>query len=142
MRFTSATVMAVVAAAAATSSSSLSATTGVAAFTPSKTAAFGVSRTNSMVATKLHQSTTTTETETTAERAKRKKDERLRIFKSDQFHRKGFKEVREGVEQTMGEQYESSVVEELKQSNYVIQKDGVKVYLAKVCMCSVYSCRV
>jgi len=60
-----------------------------------------------------------------------KKAGRLGFFKSEQFHRKGFKEVREDVEETIKAQYESSLVDDLKSSNYVIEKDGVKVYLAK-----------
>jgi len=54
------------------------------------------------------------------------------MMKSDRFYRKGFKEVREGVEQEMGEQFESDVVNDLKQHDYMIERDGVKVYLAKV----------
>ena len=55
-------------------------------------------------------------------------------MKSKQFHRQGFKEVRQKVEGTMSEQFKSELVEQFKQSNYVIEKDGVKVYLAKVCV--------
>ena len=61
-----------------------------------------------------------------------KKDERLRMMKSQQFHRKGFKEVREDVESTMMEQFKGEIVEDLRKSNYVMERDGVKVYLAKV----------
>ena len=53
-------------------------------------------------------------------------------MKSDRFYRKGFKEVRDDVEEEMGEQFESEVVKDLKESNYMIERDGVKVYLAKV----------
>jgi len=60
-----------------------------------------------------------------------KKAGRLGFFKSEQFHRKGFKDVREDVEETVKTQYESSLVDDLKSSNYVIEKDGVRVYLAK-----------
>lgn len=76
----------------------------------------------------LKMSTTTPEQE---ERARSKKEERLRFMKNDQFHRRGFKEVREGVEQTMGEQFESDLVEQFKTNDFVIEKDGVKVHLAK-----------
>jgi 4-hydroxy-3-methylbut-2-enyl diphosphate reductase len=80
-------------------------------------------------ATLLRQSTTpTTEQE---EARTSKKEERLRMMKSDQFHRKGFKETREEVEKRMGDQFESDIVKELKTSNYVMERDGVKVYLAK-----------
>jgi hypothetical protein len=63
-----------------------------------------------------------------------KKAERLRFMKSDQFHRQGFKEVRNKVETTMGEQFESTLVKDLKASNYVVERDGVRVHLAKVCV--------
>jgi 4-hydroxy-3-methylbut-2-en-1-yl diphosphate reductase len=86
--------------------------------------------------TRLYQSTATPTEEslpaTEEERKKRKKDERLRMMKSKQFHRQGFKEVREKVEGTMSEQFKSELVEQFKNNNYVIEKDGVKVYLAKV----------
>jgi 4-hydroxy-3-methylbut-2-en-1-yl diphosphate reductase len=60
-----------------------------------------------------------------------KKEDRLKFMKSDKFHRRGFKEVREKVERDVQEQYQSEVVGELKSSNYVVEKDGVKVHLAK-----------
>jgi 4-hydroxy-3-methylbut-2-en-1-yl diphosphate reductase len=66
------------------------------------------------------------------ERKMTKKDERLRFMKSDNFYRQGFKEVRGAVEDVMGKQFKSSTVDELKSSNYVMDRDGVKVYLAKV----------
>ena len=53
-------------------------------------------------------------------------------MKSDNFHRKGFKDAREGVEAAMNRQYQSEIVKTLKESNYLLEKDGVKVYLAKV----------
>lgn len=67
------------------------------------------------------------------EKPKTKKDERLRMMKSKHFYRKGFKEVRDDVEQTMEEQFKSEIVDDLKSSNYVMERDNVKVYLAKVC---------
>jgi 4-hydroxy-3-methylbut-2-en-1-yl diphosphate reductase len=62
----------------------------------------------------------------------KKKEDRLNFMKSDRFHRRGFKEVRDKVESAVQEQFQSSLVDNLKSSNYVINKDGVKVYLAKV----------
>ena len=62
----------------------------------------------------------------------KKKEDRLTFMKSEQFHRRGFKEVRDQVESSIQEQYQSPLVDDLKSSNYVIEKDGVKVYLAKV----------
>ena len=67
----------------------------------------------------------------TEERAASKKEERLRMMKSPQFNRQGFKEVRQGVEKSMAEQFKGNVVQELKESNYIMERDGVKVYLAK-----------
>jgi hypothetical protein len=64
-----------------------------------------------------------------------KKDDRLRMMKSEQFHRRGFKEVREDAEMRLEQEYMSDLVKDLKSSNYVMEKDGVKVYLAKVCVC-------
>jgi 4-hydroxy-3-methylbut-2-en-1-yl diphosphate reductase len=61
-----------------------------------------------------------------------KKEERLRFMKSDQFYRMGFKDVRKSVEGVMETQFKGKTVDELKSSNYVMQRDGVKVYLAKV----------
>ena len=77
---------------------------------------------------------TAEETEVTEEQERRrtKKDERLRMMKSDRFYRKGFKEVREDVESVMEEQFQSELVDDLKGNNYVIEREGVKVHLAKV----------
>jgi 4-hydroxy-3-methylbut-2-en-1-yl diphosphate reductase len=61
-----------------------------------------------------------------------KKSERLRFMKSDQFHRQGFKEVRKAVESTMQEQFQSSLVQDLRSNDFVIERDGVRVHLAKV----------
>ena len=82
----------------------------------------------------LRQSSATDQDEATAAAESRntKKEERLRMMKSSQFHRRGFKEVREQVEDRMAGEYESPLVKELRSSNYVMEKDGVKVYLAKV----------
>ena len=71
-----------------------------------------------------------------------KKEDRLRFMKTNQFYRKGFKEVREDVENTMQEQFKSELVDDLKESNYVIERNGVKVYLAKVCCMLCYCCSV
>jgi len=61
----------------------------------------------------------------------KKKEDRLNFMKSDRFHRRGFKEVRGKVESDVQEQYQSALVNDMKSANYVIEKDGVKVYLAK-----------
>jgi hypothetical protein len=68
----------------------------------------------------------------TAPKSSTKKEDRLRFMKSEHFYRKGFKEVREDVEKTMQEQFKGKLIDDLKASNYVIERDGVKVYLAKV----------
>lgn len=106
------------------------AATTASAFQPRSTVpTFGVRVLSSSSA--LQQSTTTETEQETADRTK--KEARLRMMKSKQFHRKGFKEVREKVEADMEQQFESSFVKDLRSSNYVIERDGVKVFLAKVC---------
>jgi len=52
-------------------------------------------------------------------------------MKSPTFYRQGFKDVRPAVEKSMEDQFKSSLVDELKTNDFVIEKDGVKVYLAK-----------
>lgn len=73
------------------------------------------------------------EEEVSEKRKPTKKDKRLEFMQSENFYRKGFKEVRESVEGVMGSQFKSTTVNELKSSNYMMERDGVKVYLAKVC---------
>mmetsp|Transcript_31957 Transcript_31957/g.67195 ORF Transcript_31957/g.67195 Transcript_31957/m.67195 type:complete len:463 (+) Transcript_31957:144-1532(+) len=60
-----------------------------------------------------------------------KKAKRLEYMKTDTFHRKGFKEVRANVEKNMEDQFQSTLVDELKSNNFLIKKDGVTVHLAK-----------
>lgn len=99
--------------------------TGSHAFTPSPHARRAAARPLSM---------STVEAEApTEERSKppTKKEQRLKFMKKDSFYRRGFKEVRDDVERTMGEQFESELVGELKSNDFVIEKDGVKVHLAK-----------
>lgn len=62
----------------------------------------------------------------------KKKEDRLNFMKSENFHRRGFKEVRDQVESSIQEQFQSPLVNDMKTSNYLIERDGVKVYLAKV----------
>lgn len=50
---------------------------------------------------------------------------------SDSFHRKGFRDVRDGVEKSMEEQFKSQLVDELRSNDFVLERNGVKVYLAK-----------
>ena len=54
------------------------------------------------------------------------------MMKSPNFHRRGFKEVREGAEKRLEDEYMSDLVQDLKTNNFVMERDGVKVYLAKV----------
>ena len=68
---------------------------------------------------------------TESRRPPTKKEQRLEYIKSPTFHRQGFKEVRDNVEKSMGEQFKSGLVDELKSNDYVITKDGVTVHLAK-----------
>lgn len=78
-----------------------------------------------------HFMSSSVEEEITEKRKATKKEKRLEYMQSDRFYRKGFKEVRETVENVMGSQFKSSTVDDLKSSNYVMERDGVKVYLAK-----------
>jgi len=71
-------------------------------------------------------------TEVVEDRKPSKKEKRLQFMKDDRFYRKGFKDVRDDVENEMQEKFKSDIVDELKGSQYVIEKDGVKVHLAKV----------
>jgi 4-hydroxy-3-methylbut-2-enyl diphosphate reductase len=70
--------------------------------------------------------------ETTQEETTRvsKKHKRLEFMKSPQFHRNGFKEIRSEVEDTMKQQFKSSVVDEMKGNQFVLEREGVKVHLA------------
>jgi 4-hydroxy-3-methylbut-2-en-1-yl diphosphate reductase len=78
------------------------------------------------------RSTTTDEEIEVADGKVSKKEERLRMMKSDQFFRKGFKEVRTAVEDTMKEQFQSELVKEFKENDFVLRKvPGVTVHLAK-----------
>ena len=112
MKFTSAAVVAV---------ASLSAT-GSYAFAPTQ-------QSRASAVGRLAMSTVEAPAE--AERKPTKKEKRLQYMKTPSFHRKGFKEVRENVEANMEQQFKSTLVDELKTSNFVINKDGVKVHLAK-----------
>jgi len=128
MRFTAATVLAIASANAA-SAFVQQPHQRHSSFAP----AFGVlGRTT---ASRLAQSSTQVEDSAASAaeaKATTKKEERLRMMKSDRFHRKGFKEARDKVEKDMEEQFQSSIVKDLRSSNFVMEKDGVKVYLAKV----------
>eukprot|EP00540_Astrosyne_radiata_P007200 CAMPEP_0116868100 /NCGR_PEP_ID=MMETSP0418-20121206/26996_1 /TAXON_ID=1158023 /ORGANISM="Astrosyne radiata, Strain 13vi08-1A" /LENGTH=447 /DNA_ID=CAMNT_0004504007 /DNA_START=118 /DNA_END=1461 /DNA_ORIENTATION=- len=60
-----------------------------------------------------------------------KKKERLRLMRDKQFHRQGFKEQRDEVEKTMDNEYQSALVKDLRSNQYVMERDGVRVHLAK-----------
>jgi 4-hydroxy-3-methylbut-2-en-1-yl diphosphate reductase len=72
-------------------------------------------------------------TEVAEESKKRvtKKEKRLQFMKTESFHRRGFKDVREGVEKSMEEQFKSQLVDELTSNDFVLEREGVKVFLAK-----------
>lgn len=115
MRFTSSAVI-----------SALFLVSGAAAFNPS------VGRSSQHIRQSSALYSTAEETAVTEEKKRSKKDDRLRMMKSDQFYRRGFKEVREDVEDVMEDQFKSKLVDEMKTSNYVVEREGVKVHLAKV----------
>jgi hypothetical protein len=75
---------------------------------------------------KLRMSTSTSYSKGT------KKQERRRIMASDSFHRMGFKDTREKAAETMKSEYQSELVADLKSNNFVMERDGVRVHLAKV----------
>ena len=116
MKFSTATVVAVTA---------FVSSTGTYAFTPS------ITQQQHKIRSAPTLSMSAVEEATTEKKSPTKKEKRLQYMKTDQFHRKGFKDVREKVDKNMGEQFKSSLVDELKGNNFVIEKDGVKVHLAK-----------
>lgn len=135
---TAVNVMALLATSASSTTSAFAPTTST-----SSSRAFGVARatissTTSSALFSTTEENVNTETEMVADK-KNKKEERLRMMKSPNFYRRGFKEVRDKVEDLMGEQFKSELVEDMKGADYIIEKDGVKVYLAKVCYIR-YSC--
>ena len=113
MKFTTASVVAIAALVS----------TGGHAFTPSA---------QSATRRAVHLSMSTTEAAPTEPKKNpTKKEKRLQYMKEDTFHRRGFKGVRENVENAMDEQFKSELVDELRTNDFVVQKDGVKVHLAK-----------
>lgn len=76
-------------------------------------------------------STTELFSSTSEKQTQSKKNDRLGFMKSPQYHRRGFTDVRPKVEEKMEEDYTSELVEDLKSNNYLVEKDGVKMYLAK-----------
>ncbi|KAL7552530.1 hypothetical protein ACHAWF_016809, partial [Thalassiosira exigua] len=102
------------------------ASTGTDAFAPSLPG-----HPRSVAAAPSSSLTMSTAEASTEERKPRKKEKRLQYMKAPDFHRRGFKEVRDNVEKAMGDQFKSSLVDELKTNDYVIERDGVKVHLAK-----------
>lgn len=77
---------------------------------------------------------------TTAETVQKKKkrdylkDQRQNIAKKKNYLRGAgvFRDVKRGVEQDMRDQFDSSLMNEMKEDpNYMLQKDGVEFYLAK-----------
>lgn len=147
MKFTKPTVQAVIATAAATAIITLSNNNGnVDAFQVSSSSRAtlrssssllnGAPTTASTTTTSSHDSIEEDEEENDIDQevipALSKKNDRLRMMKKDTFHRNGFKEVRVDVEDIMKNQFKGSIIDELKSNNNIMEKNGVKVYLAKV----------
>ena len=61
-----------------------------------------------------------------------KKKERWNIARSPKYHKSGFKEFREKVDERMERDYKAPLVESIRSSNNVLEKDGVRVHLAEV----------
>ena len=60
-----------------------------------------------------------------------KKEERLRLMQSPQFHRGGFKEQRAGAINQVEQDFMSPWVKEMKSGTNYMEKEGVKVHLAQ-----------
>jgi 4-hydroxy-3-methylbut-2-enyl diphosphate reductase len=69
--------------------------------------------------------------DSTAPTRQSKKQDRLRWMKEPSFHRRGFKDQREGAEKRMNDSFKSDIVQEMRESNFKIEREGVTVYLAK-----------
>ncbi len=114
------------------STNSIVAIAAIVASGATTTQAFAPSHYPHRTSVSLYQSTEVSQESTpTTEKKPTKKEKRLQYMKDPNFHRKGFKEVRPNVEKTMETQFKSPLVDELKTSNYVIERDGVRVHLAK-----------
>lgn len=100
--------------------------TNISAFIPATTTRGSFSMSTSSSA--LSMSSSSAEVE---DKPLSKKLSRLEFMKKPTFHRRGFKEVREDVEKEMQDEYQSELVDDLKKSNFIMERDGVKVYLAK-----------
>jgi len=96
---------------------------GATAFAPAQNKAF-VAQSNTALFS-------ATEDVTEKKKPVTKKNQRLKFMKNPQFFRNGFKEVREEVKQNMEESFESSIVQELKTNDFLLERDGVRVHLAK-----------
>ena len=60
-----------------------------------------------------------------------KRQERRRIVSSGNFNRKGFKEAEEEVQGMMVEEFTSDLVKELRDNNFVLERNNVVIKLAK-----------
>jgi 4-hydroxy-3-methylbut-2-enyl diphosphate reductase len=60
-----------------------------------------------------------------------KRQERRRIISSENFNRRGFKETEEEVQGMMVEEFTSDLVKELRENNYVLERNNVVIKLAK-----------
>jgi hypothetical protein len=60
-----------------------------------------------------------------------KRQERRRIVSSGNFNRKGFKEAEEEVQGMMVEEFTSDLVKELRENNFVLERNDVVIKLAK-----------
>jgi 4-hydroxy-3-methylbut-2-enyl diphosphate reductase len=60
-----------------------------------------------------------------------KRQERRRIVSSENFNRRGFKEAEEEVQGMMAEEFTSELVKELRNNNFVLERNNVVIKLAK-----------
>jgi len=73
----------------------------------------------------------TTSEDTAVDLVGNKKDRRRKIMASPSFFRNGFKEQRQSVEEVMAKEYQSELVKDLKSNNFILERNNVRVHLAK-----------
>eukprot|EP00186_Timspurckia_oligopyrenoides_P003855 CAMPEP_0182445598 /NCGR_PEP_ID=MMETSP1172-20130603/3673_1 /TAXON_ID=708627 /ORGANISM="Timspurckia oligopyrenoides, Strain CCMP3278" /LENGTH=452 /DNA_ID=CAMNT_0024641401 /DNA_START=74 /DNA_END=1432 /DNA_ORIENTATION=- len=60
-----------------------------------------------------------------------KRQARRKVMSSEKFNRRGFKTTKEEVEGMMTEEFTSSLIKELREQAYIVEKDGITIKLAK-----------
>ena len=81
--------------------------------------------------TTFHSSTSLLRMSTEATPKLNPREERRRILKSENYNRMGFKDEKQGVEETMVKEFTSSLIAELRANKGVIVRGDVTVKLAE-----------